>query len=169
MGKNKKYSNPKISKDSHREYVRRSNYIVWRYCYIQSHFRHYVEINGHLHALASAPCGEATVCSQAKRLDGPQGRSEVLLRNNARSNEICPSLRTSCLQPFLYYLRHSIFTCFVFTSIHLMHHITHICYSHWFHYVSLFCTKPQDTLDTAVLCTDLVMCKSSVRTSNVAL
>ena len=44
-----------------------------------------------------------------------------------------------------------------------------VCYSHSFHYVSLFCTQPHVTLDTAALCTDPVMCQSSVRTTNVAL
>ena len=59
---------------------------------------------------------------------------------------------------FLYYLRHSILTCFVFTGLHLMHHIMHLCYTHRFHYVSLFSTMSQGTLDTAVLCTNPVKC-----------
>jgi len=76
-----------------------------------------------------------------------------LLRNNARGIHISPYLRAYCIQPFLYYLRHSILSCFVFKGLHLMHHIKQVCYSHWFPFP--FSTNPQVTLDTAVLCTAL--------------
>ena len=68
--------------------------------------------------------------------------SSILCRHS-----VCPSLLLPASRYFV--LITPFFIHFFFIGWIFMHHIMHICYSHWFHEVSLFSSKLQVTLDTA--------------------
>jgi len=89
----------------------------------------------------------------------------VLLVTEGQYNggtEICPSLRTSCLQPFVYYFLYSIVNSIIFTGSHFMHHT--LQYVTATHFITSPCSVHSPTSHYILLygpCNVPVLCQNS--------
>jgi len=54
---------------------------LWLFSSTYSRYRHQMAVIGQFHSLATVPLGKVTLCPKSRGLDGPQGRWEILEKN----------------------------------------------------------------------------------------